>query len=56
MASPSTPTAWACGSAGRTTASRACGYGKRWMVDPIGGGAYRYAPGKGWAVVVDAIR
>lgn len=34
--------------------------GKRWMVKPIGDGAYRYAPGKGWAVVVvvvvDAIR
>jgi hypothetical protein len=32
---------------------RSCGYGKRWMVEPIGGSAYRYAPGKGWAVVVD---
>jgi GH24 family phage-related lysozyme (muramidase) len=31
-------------------------FGKRWMVEPIGGGAYRYAPGKGWAVVVDCIR
>ena len=31
-------------------------FGKRWMVEPIGGDAYRYAPGKGWAVVVDAIR
>jgi hypothetical protein len=31
-------------------------FGKRWMVEPIGGGAYRYAPGKGWAVVVDSIR
>ena len=30
-------------------------FGKRWMVEPIGGGAYRYAPGKGWAVVVDGI-
>ena len=30
-------------------------FGKRWMVEPIGGGAYRYAPGKGWAVVVDSI-
>ena len=30
-------------------------FGKRWMVEPIGGGDYRYAPGKGWAVVVDAI-
>jgi GH24 family phage-related lysozyme (muramidase) len=31
-------------------------FGKRWMVEPIGGGAYRYAPGKGWAVVVDRVR
>ena len=31
-------------------------FGRRWMVEPIGGGAYRYAPGKGWAVVVDSIR
>jgi len=31
-------------------------FGKRWMVEPIGGGAYRYAPGKGWAVVVDSFR
>jgi GH24 family phage-related lysozyme (muramidase) len=31
-------------------------FGKRWMVEPIGGGTYRYAPGKGWAVVVDSIR
>jgi hypothetical protein len=30
-------------------------FGKRWMVVSIGGGAYRYAPGKGWAVVVDSI-
>jgi len=30
-------------------------FGKRWMVEPIGGGAYRYAPGKGWAVVVNSI-
>ena len=27
-------------------------FGRRWMVQPIGGGAYRYAPGKGWAVVL----
>jgi len=26
------------------------------MVEPIGGGAYRYAPGKGWAVVVNSYR
>lgn len=31
-------------------------FGKRWMVEPIGGGAYRYAPGRGWAVVVDSFR
>jgi GH24 family phage-related lysozyme (muramidase) len=31
-------------------------FGKRWMVEPISGGAYRYAPGKGWAVVVDDLR
>ena len=31
-------------------------FGYRWMVEPIGGGTYRYAPGKGWAVVVDAVR
>jgi hypothetical protein len=30
-------------------------FGRRWMVEPIGGGAYRYAPGKGWAVVVDRV-
>jgi hypothetical protein len=30
-------------------------FGKRWMVKPIGGGAYRHAPGKGWAVVVDGV-
>jgi len=30
-------------------------FGKRWMVEPIGGGAYRYAPGKGWSIVVDRL-
>lgn len=30
-------------------------FGKRWMMEPIGGGAYRYAPGQGWAVVVDRV-
>jgi hypothetical protein len=30
-------------------------FGRRWMVEPIGGGAYRYAPGKGWAVVVRGV-
>jgi GH24 family phage-related lysozyme (muramidase) len=30
-------------------------FGKRWMVEPIGGGAYRYASGKGWAVVVERL-
>ncbi len=28
-------------------------FGRRLMVEPIRGGAYRQAPGKGWAVVVD---
>ena len=31
-------------------------FGKRWMVESIGGGAYRFAEGKGWAIVVDSIR
>lgn len=26
---------------------------RRWMVEPIGGGAYRYAPGKGWAIIAE---
>ena len=30
-------------------------FGRRWMVEPIGGGASRYAPGKEWAVVVDGV-
>ena len=30
-------------------------FGKRWMVEPIGNGAYRHAPGKGWAVVVNKV-
>jgi hypothetical protein len=30
-------------------------FGRRWMVEPIGGGAYRYAPGRGWAVVVGGV-
>ena len=30
-------------------------FGKRWMVEPSGGGVYRYAPGKGWAVLVDSV-
>ena len=47
------PTAWGSASPGRTTAARASGYGKRWMVEPIAGSAYRYALRKGWAVVVD---
>jgi GH24 family phage-related lysozyme (muramidase) len=28
-------------------------FAKRWMVEPIGGGAFRYAPGKGWAVIAE---
>ena len=31
-------------------------FDKCWMVEPIVGDAYCYAPGKSWAVVVDAIR
>ena len=50
------PMAWGSASLARTTAAQAGGYGKRWIVEPIGGGAYRYAPGKGWAVVVDGVR
>jgi hypothetical protein len=30
-------------------------FGRRWMVEPIDGGAYRYASGKGWAMVVDSV-
>lgn len=28
-------------------------FGKRWMVQPVGGGVYRYAPGNGWAIVAE---
>lgn len=28
---------------------------KRWMVEPIGGGAFSHAPGMGWAAVVDGV-
>lgn len=28
-------------------------FGRRWMVEPVGGGAYRYAPGKGWAIIAE---
>ncbi|MFO7628368.1 MAG: hypothetical protein R6W06_02400 [Prochlorococcaceae cyanobacterium] len=35
---------------------RRTNFGYRWMVEPIGACACRYAPGKGWAVVVDCIR
>jgi len=30
-------------------------FGKRWMVEPIGGDAYRYAPGRGWSIVVNKV-
>ena len=30
-------------------------FGKRWMVERIGGGASRYATGKGWAVVANRV-
>jgi GH24 family phage-related lysozyme (muramidase) len=29
-------------------------FGMRWMVETVGYGAYRHAPGKGWAIVADA--
>jgi GH24 family phage-related lysozyme (muramidase) len=28
-------------------------FARRWMVEPIGGGAFRYAPGKGWAIIAE---
>lgn len=28
-------------------------FGRRWMVQPLGGGTYRYAPGRGWAIVAE---
>lgn len=28
-------------------------FGRRWMVEPIGGGAYRHAPGRGWAIIAE---
>ncbi len=31
-------------------------FDRRWMVDPIGGDAYRSAPDKGWGAVVDSLR
>ncbi len=30
-------------------------FSKRWMMEPIGGGAYRYAAGKGWSIVVNKV-
>ena len=30
-------------------------FGRRWIVEPISDGTYRYAPGKCWAVVVDGV-
>jgi hypothetical protein len=30
-------------------------FGRRWMVEPTAGGVYRYAPGNGWAIVVDEV-
>lgn len=30
-------------------------FSKRWMVNPNGDGTYRFAPGNGWAVVIDRI-
>lgn len=34
------------------TFSRA-NFGRRWMVEPAGGGTYRYALGKGWAIIAE---
>ena len=31
-------------------------FARRWMVQPAGDGTYQYAPGHGWAVVVDRVR
>lgn len=28
-------------------------FARRWMVEPIGGGAFRYAPNKGWAIIAE---
>lgn len=28
-------------------------FGRRWMVEPVGDGAYRYAPGRGWAIIAE---
>ena len=31
-------------------------FGRRWMVRSIGNGAYRFAPGNGWAIIADQVR
>jgi hypothetical protein len=31
-------------------------FGRRWMVRSIGNGAYRFEPGRGWAIVADRVR
>ena len=31
-------------------------FGRRWMVRSIGNGAYRFAPGNGWAIIADRVR
>lgn len=28
-------------------------FGRRWMVEALGNGTYRYAPGKGWAIIAE---
>jgi len=28
-------------------------FSRRWEVEPIGGGAYRHAPGRGWAIIAE---
>jgi hypothetical protein len=37
---------------GRALKFTRANFGQRWMVEPVGG-AYRYAPGNGWAIYVD---
>jgi hypothetical protein len=48
MDTPTTAIAWGCSSTKKN-------FSKSSMVEPIGGGAYRHAPGDGWAVVVDGV-
>jgi hypothetical protein len=43
------------GSNGRALRFSRQNFGKRWMVEQVAGGGYRYAPGNGWAIVVDSV-